>query len=119
MGAEQSQPVNFEVGAFKVDTNNEPYFQMGPNTLRVPMELHKEARENLSRSLRDAAEDYTVNSYMYFQGGRNNQRFDTDQNYVIFRQVNYFIENALLWYCYIILRNFLFFCGCIRHCALQ
>ena len=77
--------------------SSEPYFQMGPNTLRVPMELHKEARENLSRSLRDAAEDYTVNSYMYFQGGRNNQRFDTDQNYVIFRQVNYFIENGLVF----------------------
>ena len=89
MGAEQSQPaVNFEVGAFKVDDNNEPYFQMGPDTLRIPMTLHREARENLSRSVRDAAEDYTVNSYMYFQGARNNQRFDTDTNYVIFRQVS-------------------------------
>jgi len=90
MGAEQSHPVNFEVGAYKVDENNEPYFQMGPDTLRVPMELHKEARENLGRAVREAAEDYTVNSYLYFQGGRNNQRFDTDINYVIFRQESYF-----------------------------
>jgi hypothetical protein len=87
MGAEQSHPVNFEVGAYKVDENNDPYFQMGPDTLRVPMELHKEARENLGRAVREAAEDYTVNSYLYFQGGRNNRRFDTDINYVIFRQV--------------------------------
>nr|ADO22596.1 ANTP class homeobox transcription factor ANTP22 [Mnemiopsis leidyi] len=87
MGAEQSKPaVNFEVGAFKVDDNGEPYFQMGPDTLRIPMTLHREARENLSRSVRDGAEDYTVNSYMFFQGGRKNRRFDTDINYVIFRQ---------------------------------
>ena len=71
-----------------MDDNGEPYFQMGPDTLRIPMTLHREARENLSRSVRDGAEDYTVNSYMFFQGGRKNRRFDTDINYVIFRQVS-------------------------------
>ena len=96
MGAEQSTPLNFEVGAFKVDENNAPYFQMGPDTLRVPMELHKEARENLGRSVRDSAEDYTVNSYMYFEGAGNNHKYDTDQNYVVFRQVNCAVYSAFL-----------------------
>lgn len=87
MGAEQSTPVDFEVGALKVHDDDKPYFQMSPDTLRISMELHQEAREKLSKSVRDSAEDYTVNSFLYFQGGRNQRRFDTDQNYVIFRQV--------------------------------
>ena len=59
---------------------------MGPDTLKISMELHKEARETLCAKVRDLKQ-YKPGSYLYFEGAIDNQKFDTDQNYCVFRQV--------------------------------
>lgn len=60
-----------------------PYFQLGPNSLRVSVNLHATNRKRLSERLKGK----TSNGAMVFlQGGEGQCRYNTDTD-IIFRQV--------------------------------
>lgn len=63
------------------------FFQMGPQTHAIPMEMYRENRERVTKALKVAMPTIKEGSLVLLQGGQDKSLYDTDVDYV-FRQVN-------------------------------
>jgi Xaa-Pro dipeptidase len=66
---------------------SEPYFSMGPETLRIPMSLHAEARQRLLERLR--RHGAPAGAVVLLQGGQQQSEYDTDRE-LLFMQESFF-----------------------------
>jgi len=63
------------------------FFSLGDHTHKVPMDMHRDARQKLLAGLKDVSADR--NAFVVVQGGNEQYRHDTDHEEV-FRQESYF-----------------------------
>lgn len=62
-------------------------YQVGPQTLSIPMSMFKENREKVVNALKASGKvSKPADTYILLQGGDNLSLYDTDVDYV-FRQV--------------------------------
>ncbi|KAL5252365.1 hypothetical protein ACHWQZ_G015214 [Mnemiopsis leidyi] len=64
------------------------YYQMGPGTLKIPNTLFKDNRKRMCDRL--VAKNISRGAVMFFEGGRQEQQYDTDRD-IEFQQESYFM----------------------------